>query len=107
MRLLPFDLLERPDRLDDLGIVRKPACCVFRENELAIGQNVEHATFSFDELGVEAKVPRECSSQTGSSREIVSTDAVLDGYFHDSCRWFGRSEDRKFGSSEASYTMIA
>jgi hypothetical protein len=55
---------------------------MFRVNQLAIDQDVEHAPISLDQLGVDAQVPRESSSQTGSSREIVSTNAVLDGYVH-------------------------
>jgi len=55
---------------------------VLREDELAVGEDVEDAAIAPDELGLDAEPLGERGLQTGGPGPVVSAAAVVDGDLH-------------------------
>jgi hypothetical protein len=70
-------------RVEDLPVLRVPFLGVLREDHLAVGDDVEDATVTFDQLGLDAELVLQRVRQTGGSGKVVSTYAVGDRYVHE------------------------
>jgi hypothetical protein len=57
----------------------KTAGLLFRENDLVVEGDVEHAAVPLDQLGFEAELVSDFVRQTGGSGKIASRSTVFDG----------------------------
>jgi hypothetical protein len=71
------------ERREDLVELRETSLLALREHELAVPSDLEGAALPFDQLGLDTQVFLERVRQTGGSRQVVSSDAILDGHVHD------------------------
>ena len=70
------------EQLDHLGVVREAAGLVLREDEVAVGDDVEDAAAAFDQLGLDTELALQPGLQTGGLGQVVSLHAVGDGDPH-------------------------
>jgi len=68
--------------VDDLGALRETAGCVFREDHVAVGLDVEDPLAAGDQLSVDSEAVFDLGRQTGGAWFVVSDLAVIDGDFH-------------------------
>ena len=72
----------RLQRADDFFRFREPLRRLFREDETAVGYDVELSSATDGDLGVEAKRVFDGGRQTGGLRQIVSNLTIADGDVH-------------------------
>ena len=63
----------------DLAGVGKAAGVLLREDQLSVHRDLEDASGSLEELGLDTEPGLDLLRQTGGAREVVSDAAVLDG----------------------------
>ena len=63
-------------------MIREPPDVVLRKHDVAVGDDIENAAMTLDELDLEAKLVADVGRQTGGLRQIASGDAVDDRNLH-------------------------
>jgi hypothetical protein len=59
-------------------VLGKPAGDFLRENQLAIDAHIEHASGTFDEIGLDIELILQSGRQTGSLGKVISFDTIGD-----------------------------
>ena len=68
---------------DDFIVFRKNSGVVLRVNLLAIGDDIEDASATFDQLALDTCRCSHCVRQTDGIGRVISLDAVRNGNVHD------------------------
>ena len=69
-------LLRRPNRAADFAVFRKSPNAIFREDHVAVQDDIVNTVSTRNEFRVRAKFRLNLDRQTGGPREVVSTRAV-------------------------------
>jgi hypothetical protein len=75
-------LRQLTERLNDLTVLRKSICLVFRENQNAVGGDIEDPILVPDQFRLRSKVRKNRGRQTGSLGQVVSLSTVSNGDMH-------------------------
>ena len=68
--------------VDDFRVFREASGGVFRVNQFAVDDDIEHTFLTLDQFDLGAEPVMQCRRQTDSARLIASKDAVGDRGLH-------------------------
>jgi len=75
------------NRTDQFIFIREVTSLVFGKHQLSINHNIEHATFSCNQLRINAKSGLELCSQTDRGGSIISRPAIGNDDIHNKHRF--------------------
>ena len=79
--------LEVADLFEDLVILREATQCLLREDQIAVGNDLEDTAAAIDQLCLDAELALDGGRQTGGLGAVVSFHAVFDGDSHGLLLW--------------------